>query len=1271
MDHTHIVHSSDLERYADTIESQDVVPELLYLLVRQSTNASVCRIPYGDDVNQPGWDGIVEAEAAFLEFVPEGRSYWEIGTGANPQNKATADLKKRTDTLSETDRAEASFIFVTPRSAGAGGWDEPKQAKWLETKRGKGWKDIRIIDGVKLADWLREFPAIGRWMAKKIGLLCSLGGLSTPREHWDIIATPTVPSDPPLPAKLFTEGRSNACDALQALFEGNSKRLLLFAESPNDVADFVAAYIETLDEETAQNYAHRCLIVSEEDAWRSVVHTRRSHVFVADVKLGLETEERADLQTIATQREHAVVVPLFGAWAAESHEIVKLRSPSQHRIETILKEAGFTEVRSKELAGIGGDRISAIRRNLQGLGTLPPYATWENARRIAQAGLVGKWDGNSPSDQAALERLLGKGYGEWIETVRPDALRSDSPLTQLDERWRFVARGEAWSALGNRITDEDLDRLQEAAISVLGERDPKFDLPKEERFAASIHGKQLRHSRFLREGLAETLALIGSRPKTLSSCSLNKPEFTAVLTVRGLLDNANWDRWASLDSLLPLLAEAAPGEFLDAVESALEDLGQSPFHELFAQEDSGGVGGWNYMSGLLWALETLAWNPDFLSRVAVILSDLASIDPGGNWANRPSNSLVDIFLPWHVQTCASVEKRKAAVQTVLREQPKVGWELILSLLPHDHGSTSGCHRPTWRNYIPRDWNDSVLNSEYWKQITIYTELAVVLAKTSTEKLEELIKRLSDLPRKAQANVLEHLASDEVLALPQAERLELWERLRDTVCQHRKFADAKWAMPEDRVAKIEIVANSLAPESPDLKNRYLFSGRGLEYFDEKGNYEEQQKLLDKARQNAVQAILDTGGVRAVLTFAQNVALPYEVGYALGSIGSEEIEAVILPSLLNAEDEIEKRFVSGFVFGRFWRLSWAWVDQVLRYDWDHIQKSAFLILLPFNEGVWSRVRDHLGDENERLYWMKVGVNPFGPDRDLDLAIEKLIEFGRAPEAVLCVYRTIQDETRFKEDLAVRALLGVLETPDVANRLDPNRTVDVIKRLQNSSNVESDALFKIEWNLLPLLDRFSSGSPVTLERRLASDPAFFAEVVALIFPSINEDENISGISEERKNLAQNAYRLLAEWEICPGKLPDDSFDAVIFRIWLEEAIRITETTGHRQVAQIQIGHVLTHAPPDPDGLWIHDAVASALNARNAADMRSGFTTEIVNQRGAYWFTAGKEERELAQLNREKAEALEERGYSRFATALRKIAETYEQQADQELRRSGSEER
>ena len=185
MDHTHIVQAGELERYADTIESQAVIPELIYLLVKQSIpNLPVCRIPYGDDINQEGLDGIVETEEPFMEFVPIGRSYWEIGTGRDPRDKATEEFTKRTKALDDDDREVSSFIFVTPRSGGPRGWTQPKQSKWLRDRKDRGWKEIRIIDSIKLADWLREFPAIGRWIAKKMGMSGTLGGIFTPKEHW-------------------------------------------------------------------------------------------------------------------------------------------------------------------------------------------------------------------------------------------------------------------------------------------------------------------------------------------------------------------------------------------------------------------------------------------------------------------------------------------------------------------------------------------------------------------------------------------------------------------------------------------------------------------------------------------------------------------------------------------------------------------------------------------------------------------------------------------------------------------------------------------------------------------------------------------------------------------------------------------------------------------------------------------------------------------------------------------------------------------------------
>lgn len=257
MKHTSIVTPNDLARYVDARESQGVIPELIYLLIKQSApDISECRIPCGDAVNQPGMDGLVYCKAGFFEFVPARKSYWEIGTGKDPQEKASSDFQKRTDELSDEERANSTFVFATPRSAEANGWNEPKQRAWIKRQQSKGWKRIIIIDGVKLADWLREFPAIGRWIAAKIGILPNSSGVITPLEHWNLTQSKfkncsliqSQFNGLALPPELFTSFRDKACSALETIFSSEAKKLFIIAESENDVDDFVAAYLMTLEQ---------------------------------------------------------------------------------------------------------------------------------------------------------------------------------------------------------------------------------------------------------------------------------------------------------------------------------------------------------------------------------------------------------------------------------------------------------------------------------------------------------------------------------------------------------------------------------------------------------------------------------------------------------------------------------------------------------------------------------------------------------------------------------------------------------------------------------------------------------------------------------------------------------------------------------------------------------------------------------------------------------------------------------------------------------------
>ena len=289
-----------------------------------------------------------------------------------------------------------------------------------------------------------------------------------------------------------------------------------------------------------------------------------------------------------------------------------------------------------------------------------------------------------------------------------------------------------------------------------------------------------------------------------------------------------------------------------------------------------------------------------------------------------------------------------------------------------------------------------------------------------------------------------------------------------------------------------------------------------------------------------------------------------------------------------------------------------------------------------------------------------------RDSCIVIEKLITYGRAGAAVKCLSYAPNDEVNFDSALATRVLMTALENPEELKVLKYYRTIELIQRLQASSSVDMDALYQLEWNFLPWFDKLSGEAPIALEKRMASDPKFFAEMIKLAFRSKNDSDDSGKKQDEQKRfLAERAYILLNNWRHCPGVQEDGSLNEEAFRAWITEACRITKESGHSEITQIEIGKVLIYAPQDPNGLWIHKAVAAVLDERTTGRMRFNFMLALKNQRGAHWFSHGAQERELALGYREKAEALEMEGFICFATMMRELADQYDADAERDERR------
>lgn len=220
------VTANHLEQWADSIASRTDLSELISDLVRASASTiDDFRFPDCDSAQIRGFDGYLIATGV-PPYVPDGESVWEFGVDLDCVNKANADYASRTESPVAVDRANTTFVFVTPRT-----WDRPKATleKWVSDRRGEGlWKDVRVIDGVALEEWLSTQPAVAANFAKKLGLVPTVGVQSTD-DFWEEYA---ARFDPVLTEAVILAGRENQAQELVQQLRDQQYRHIWQADSP-------------------------------------------------------------------------------------------------------------------------------------------------------------------------------------------------------------------------------------------------------------------------------------------------------------------------------------------------------------------------------------------------------------------------------------------------------------------------------------------------------------------------------------------------------------------------------------------------------------------------------------------------------------------------------------------------------------------------------------------------------------------------------------------------------------------------------------------------------------------------------------------------------------------------------------------------------------------------------------------------------------------------------------------------------------------------------
>jgi len=1250
--------ATQIAQWAETREAEGLLPKLVRRLIHATgAHPQYVNFSAGDSITQPGWDGEVNSESGSA-WVPKGKSFWEVSRQKVPTRKANGVYKTRTEQTTSADRSIATFIFVSARR-----WTTKK--RWIQEKREAGeWREVCAYDADDLEQWLEQSPAVAVWFAEILGLAGP--GVESPARYWEAWAKQ---SEPQITSDALFVDRENTREQLiiklqEHLEKGANDPVTIWADSVEEAVAFICAAILTHPDLNTTS-----LVVTESSGWRFVE---------ANPTLKVAIAERPEVAERLVLRSGLVVVIPYASGDMARHyrgvagrqavNDIVLERPRLDKFKEALVTLGFDEGEAERLSHSTGRSWSVFRRRCATNPAIrrPGWLETTQAAALSTLCLLGAWSSSKSGDREVVSRLAGRRYEEVERDLRYLAGLDDSPVLQIGAVWKARSPLELLDLFGDRITTDELDRFFEIARETLSAPDPVLELPEDQRYAAQVYGKVRPQSNILIRAICDTLIKLAVRGPLLTSLAAADIEGRVAGLVRDLLYDADEIRWLSLSTHLPDLAEAAPDVFLKAVERSLARPDASVARLLTETSDSA-LFGRCWHTGLLWALEVLAWSPRFLPHVALILAKLAHIEIKGNWGNTPQRSLLDIFRSWLPRTAAILEERIRTLDLLIEKEPDVAFDLLDGLVHIGRDVAFPTARPKWRDY-DTGAGHVVSKDEAWTMVLAAADRLILCSKGHPDRVARLIRKMGAFDEEHANKVLALAAEFASPKIADEEKEIVKAALREKIHWHRNYDKTPEPTLSAKLKPLEELYEQLVPKDLIVRHRWLFAkGEPCLPVRERDDYRENLQQLSDERFRALQEIYAEKGMAGIEQLAK--ACPNEacVGFTLAqlNIGTNDLAKWIVErcgDFTNGEPLVAtiRGLLQALPGPNSTKLIQSVLEKGQSAGWGSEKIAHFLALARIERATWGIVAS-LGEDVEKAYWAKVPAFWLrGDEPDLEFPLRRLLEAGR-PRTALQACQLILDKTdpQLLTDI-LEQLLQVEESggPD----LSPWLIGEVVDRLEASVSIERDRLIRLEFWLFPTLNYAGEQHVRTLYTTLMSNPAFFVELLCVLYkPEHGEREEQS---ESTKAAAEIALRFFQNCRLLPGTQPNGVVDRQAFVKFIEEARELCRKRDRLTVCDITLGQILAHSPVGQDGVWPFEPAREVLDRLELENMRRGFRDGAINKRGETWRAAdkgGAQERVLAAECQHYADALRT-SHPNLATTLDELAGFYEREATHE---------
>lgn len=1165
--------STDLKQWADTKECQQLLPELIKKLIDASvSDIDKLSFPSGDATFIPGWDGIVESEEK-IDLVPSGISLWECGTTKDVKSKIDDDFKKRDENPLGYDKSLSTFVFVTPRI-----WEGAEE--WKQN-HGPGWKEVVIYTAVELERWIDNTPSVGMWLAEKLRKLPA-GGYMCPETYWNRWAqgkSITLPYEIILPGREEVIGKViEACKNKEALF--------LQALTQNEGIAFAIASLMTSKD--ADGLINRTIVVTDKNSYNDLVEHYDNLIILTTL---------TDHVHYTTSRGHAVIVATTPA--DHTGKAIKLPMIEKGRFVGTLVKLGIDEAKARKLATDTTRDINIFRRRWAIAEDTPKWT--KSYSELLPAILVGKWNETCEGDKEILASLSGMEYEQYELKLQAHLSEEETPLIHVLNTWRIRSPYEAIQFLlnVNAISRSLLEKYRTICLNLIQDDDPKA-LEELNDNGFRFREFNQKYSNVVKEGVFQNLCLLSILDKSENGENQQWVDETISL----MLNDWSLQRFLSNRSFLTSLAEASPNSFLSFIENLSQemlDIVFKPQKQLVSLSD------WKiYYTELLFSLEMLAWEEEYLNRVVRLLLRFSEYDNESNYENRPDNSLYNTFRLYWPQTHVVFDNRMTILKACSTLNKKAVFKLCIRILDPMNTVLHSNHYYKWRLFGELEHPHDVKLASA-AEINSVKEIMLQCCNYSAKEVSKLIELSSNVNMGIIRGSIFDAIKQQMPKLKDTQIIV--DTLRKEITRHRQCEGADWALTKNELFPYQELLNELEPQDVLQKNAWFFEDYYVQ-LPSKRHYDTKRIIQerDEIRLNALKEIVEERGEDGLWDFIRMVKCPESLSKSIVTFFDDKLNDDICQKYKSGtiSDSFTKSYLSALCNKDISKYV-SWAENVVTSD----QEMSIVLYGPGYVKELADIADKLGAAIKRNYWESIHIG-FYTTENIEEIVRELINVNRYSEAIKIISSN-REAIQITEKEMAQLLNDYFTKGHAQNgRLDLYNITSVLEELDKSDdpNVIS-LLINLEFFLYKDIEHHMDTSKLRFTKELSRNPELMIQLVEMAF---HPDDNVEQLEEDessRRFRAECALHILYfGHNIISFNNEDGVFDGENMKKYIEQLYRLAKERKRTHVIDLIVGEILGGIPRGND--YPPVALCELVESLNNDTVDQSISRRIYNSRG-----------------------------------------------------------